>query len=182
MDTQEERTGLTGGHLLDPSQRHDSCMKHASCGLQNHEGSHPQRDSLAACLGGNITSPSSWTAWSSARACPLRVVAARSMEWGMLSDEVSTVLEVAHLLVELPSLQAVADAGEFFIFSFDLSDDGTSISLELGSSLVMAVVVFDFSGGGEVQHADRHSQGEKGGSIGLQELFAPVRHGVNVSR
>ena len=28
-------------------------MKHVSCGLQNHEGSHPQRDSLAACLGGN---------------------------------------------------------------------------------------------------------------------------------
>ena len=28
-------------------------MKHTSCGLQNHEGSHPQRDSLAACLGGN---------------------------------------------------------------------------------------------------------------------------------
>jgi hypothetical protein len=56
MDTQEERTGLTGGHLLDPSQRHDSCTKHASCGLQNHEGSHPQRDSLAACLGGNINS------------------------------------------------------------------------------------------------------------------------------
>jgi hypothetical protein len=53
MDTHEERTGLTGGHLLDPSQRHDSCMKHVSCGLQNHEGSHPQRDSLAACLGGN---------------------------------------------------------------------------------------------------------------------------------
>ena len=29
------------------------CMKHASCGLQNQEGSHPQRDSLATCLGGN---------------------------------------------------------------------------------------------------------------------------------
>ena len=52
-DTQRERTGLTGGHLLDPSQRHDSCMKHASCGLQNQEGSHSQRDSLAACLGSN---------------------------------------------------------------------------------------------------------------------------------
>ena len=52
-DTQEEWTSLTGGHLLDPLQRHNSCMKHASCGLQNHEGSHPQRDSLAACLDGN---------------------------------------------------------------------------------------------------------------------------------
>jgi len=52
-DTQEEWTSLTSGHLLDPSQRHDSCMKHVSCGLQNQEGSHPQRDSLAACLGSN---------------------------------------------------------------------------------------------------------------------------------
>jgi hypothetical protein len=167
MDTQEERTGLTSGHLLDPSQRHDSCMKHASCGLQNHEGSHPQRDSLAACLGGNITSPSSWTAWSSARTCPSRVVAAWSVEWGVLSNEVLTILEVAHSLVEPPSFQAVADAGELFIFSFDLSNDGVSISFELGSSLVMAVVSFNFGGGGEVQRADRRSQGEKGGSIGL---------------
>jgi hypothetical protein len=158
---------LTGGHLLDPSQRHDSCMKHASCGLQNHEGSHPQRGGLAACLGGNITPPSSWTAWSSARTRLLRVVAARSVEQGMLSDEVSTVLEVAHPLVESPSFQAVADAGEFFVFSFDLGDDGVSIGLELGLSLVMAVVAFNFSGGGEVQRADRRSQGEKGGSIGL---------------
>ena len=47
---------MTGGHLLDPSQRHDLCMKHASCRLQNQEGSHPQRDSLAACLGSNINS------------------------------------------------------------------------------------------------------------------------------
>jgi hypothetical protein len=182
MDTQEERTGLTGGHLLDPSQRHDLCMKHASCGLQNHEGSHPQRDSLAACLGGNITFPSSWTAWSSTRARLSRVVAARSVEWGTLSDEVPTVLEMAHPLVEPPSFQVVADAGEFFVFSFDLGDDGASVGLELGSSLVMAVVALDFSGGGEVQRADHCSQGEKGGSIGLQELFTPVWHGVNVSR
>jgi hypothetical protein len=158
---------LTGGHLLDPSQRHNSCMKHTSCGLQNHEGSHPQRDSLAACLGGNITSPSSWTAWSSARAHPSRVVAAQSVERGTLPDEVSTVLEVAHPLVEPPSLQAVVDAGEFFIFSFDLGNDGASIGLELGSLLVMAVVAFNFSGGSEVQRVDRHSQGEKGGSVGL---------------
>jgi hypothetical protein len=102
------------------------------------------------------------------------------VEWGTLSDEVSTVLEVAHPLMEPPSLQVVADAGEFLVFSFDLGDDGASISFELGSSLVMAVVAFDFSGGGEVQHVDHRSQGEKGGSIGLQELFAPVRHGVNV--
>jgi hypothetical protein len=142
-------------------------MKHASCRLQNHEGSHPQRDSLAACLGGNITSPSSWTTRSSAGAHPSRVVAVWCVEWGALPDEVSTILEVAHPLVEPPSFQVVVDAGEFFVFSFDFGDDGASIGLELGSSLVMAVVAFNFSGGGEVQHTDRRSQGEKGGSIGL---------------
>jgi hypothetical protein len=167
MDTQGEQTGLTGGHLLDPSQRHNSCMKHVSCGLQNHKGSHPQRDSLAACLGSNITSPSSWTTWSSARMRPLRVVAARGMERGALSDEVLTVLEVAHSLVEPPSFQVVADAGELFVLSFDLGDDGTPVSFKLGLSFVIAMVVFDFSGGGEVQRTDRHSQGEKGGPIGL---------------
>ena len=157
MDTQEERTGLTGSHLLDPSQRHDSCMKHASCGLQNQEGSHPQRDSLAACLGGNITSPSSWTAWSSTGMHLSRVVVAWGMEWGTLSDEVLTILEVAHLLVELPSFQAVANAGELFILPFDLANDGASIGFELGSSLMMAVVALNFSRGGEVQHADHRS-------------------------
>ena len=38
-------------------------MKHASCGLQNQEGSHSQRDSLAACLGGNtyrLDLPETW--------------------------------------------------------------------------------------------------------------------------
>jgi hypothetical protein len=89
------------------------------------------------------------------------------MEQGVLSDKVSTIFEVAHSLVEPPSFQAVADAGELFIFSLDLSDDGASISLELGSSLVMVVVALDFSGGGEVQRTDCRSQGEKGGSIGL---------------
>jgi len=61
----------------------------------------------------------------------------------------------------------VANAGKLFVLPFDLADDGMSISFELGSSLVMAVVSLDFSEGGEVQHTDRHSQGEKGGSIGL---------------
>ena len=142
-------------------------MKHASCGLQNHDGSHPQQDSLAACLGGNITSPSSWTTWSSARMRPLRVVVAQGVEWGALSDEITAVLEVAHPLVESPALQTVVDAGELFVFSFDFRDDGTSVGFELGSSLVVAVVAFDFGGGSKVQHADCCSQGKEGGSIGL---------------
>jgi len=125
-------------------------MKHASCGLQNQEGLHPQRDSLAACLGGNITSPSSWTAWSSAGTHLSRVVAAWGMEQSVLSDEVLLILEVAHSLVELPSLQAVADAGELFVLPLDFGDDGMPIGLKLGLSLVMSVVALDFCGGGEV--------------------------------
>jgi hypothetical protein len=97
----------------------------------------------------------------------LRVVAVQGVEWGVLSDEVPMVLEVAHSLMEPPSFQVVADAGELFIFSLDLHDDGTSVCFELGLSLVVAVVAFDFSRGGEVQRVDHHSQGKEGGSVGL---------------
>jgi len=97
----------------------------------------------------------------------LRVVAVWGVKWGVLSDEVPAVLEVAHSLVEPPSFQVVADAGELFVLSFDLRDDGSSVGFELGSLLVVAVVAFDFGRGGEVQHVDRHSQGEEGGPVGL---------------
>jgi hypothetical protein len=142
-------------------------MKHVSCGLQNQEGSHLQRDSLATCIGSNITPPSSWTTWSSARVRPSRVVVVWGMEWGTLPDKVLAVLKVAHPLMELPSFQAVANAGELFILPFHLGDDGASISFKLSSLLMMAVVALDFSRGGEVQCTDCCSQGEKGGSIGL---------------
>jgi hypothetical protein len=79
------------------------------------------------------------------------------MKRGVLSDEVLMILKVAHSLVEPPSFQVVVNADKLFILPFDLTDDGTSISFELGSSLVMAVVSLDFSGGDEVQHTDRHS-------------------------
>ena len=157
-------------------------MKHASCRLQNHNRSHPQRDSLTACLGGNITPPSSWTTWSSTRTCPSGVVATWGVERGALSGEVAAVLEVAHPLVELPAFQTVADAGELFVLSLDFCGDGVSVGFELGSSLVVVVVAFDFSRGSEVQRTDCCSQGEEGGPIGLQEFFTPVGHGVNLSR
>jgi hypothetical protein len=89
------------------------------------------------------------------------------MEWGVLSDEVSTVLEVAHLLVESPSFQAVVDAGELLVLPFDFCNDGALVGFELGLSLVVAVITFNFGGGSEVQHTDRRSQGKEGGSVGL---------------
>jgi hypothetical protein len=89
------------------------------------------------------------------------------MEQGALSNEVLTVLEVAHPLMELPSFEVVADAGELFVLPFDFSDDGASVGFELGSSLMVVVIAFNFSGGGEVQCTDRRSQGKEGGPIGL---------------
>ena len=97
----------------------------------------------------------------------MRVVAAWGVEWGALPDEVTAVLKVPHLLVELPALQAVTDAGELFVLSFDFCNDGVSIGFELGSLLVVAVVAFDFGGGGEVQRMDHCSQGKEGSPVGL---------------
>jgi hypothetical protein len=85
----------------------------------------------------------------------------------MLLDKVPSILEVAHSLVELPSFQVVADAGEFLVLPLNFTDNGMLVGFELGSLLVMAVVALDFSGGSKVQRADHRSQGEKGGSIGL---------------
>ena len=177
-----ERTGLTGGHLLDPSQRHELCMKHASCGLQNQEGSHLQGDSLATCLGSNITSPSSWAPWPSAPTSPLGVVVARGME-GVVSVmcEVASMLKVGDPLVETPPFQAVANGCELLIFTLDFSDDGTPICLELGTSLVVPLISFDLCRGREVEVTDHRSQGKEGGPCRLEELLAPVGHGVDVS-
>jgi hypothetical protein len=136
---------LTGGHLLDPSQRHDSCMKHASCGLQNQEGSHSQRDSLAACLGGNITPPSSWASRPSTPTGALGVVAAGGVEGVRpVVREVAPMLKVGDSLVEMPSFQAVADGGELLILAFDLCDDGAPVCFELSASLVVSLIPFDF--------------------------------------
>ena len=104
------------------------------------------------------------------------------VEWGALLDEVLLVLEVAHLLMESPPFQMVADAGELLIFPLNFSNDGASISFELGASFVVMVVALNLGGGSEVHHTDNCSQGKEGGSIRLQELFAPVGHGVNLPR
>jgi len=92
---------------------------------------------------------------------------AQGVEWGALLDEVPPVLEMAHLLMEVPSFQAVADASELLVLSLDFGNDGILISFELGVSFMVVVVVLGLSGGGEVHCTDCDSQGEEGGSIGL---------------
>jgi hypothetical protein len=157
-------------------------MKHASCGLQNQEGSHSQRGSLAACLGGNITSPSSWTPWASASTSPLGVIATGGMVGVVpLVQEVASVLEVGDAFVEPPPLQAVADGRELFVFPVDFGDDGASVGLELGALLVVALVSLHLSRGREVERTDRCSQREERAPCGLKELLAPVGHGVELS-
>jgi len=157
-------------------------MKHASCGLQNQEGSHSQWDSLAACLGGNITPPSSWASWPSTPMGALGVVAARCVEGVRpFVCKVASMLEVGDLFVEAPSFQAVADGGEFFIFALDLRDDGASVRFELSVSLVVSLIPLDLCRSCEVEVMDRRSHGEEGGPCRLEELFAPIGHGVDVS-
>ena len=87
----------------------------------------------------------------------MRVVVVWGVEWGALLDEVLLVLEVAHLLIEAPSFQTVVDASELLVFSLDFSNDGASISFELGVLFVVTVVVFNLGGGSEVHHMDCHS-------------------------
>ena len=137
------------------------CIKQALCRLQNQEGLHLQQDSLAACLGGNITPPSSWATWPSALTHSLGVVAARGIEVAPLAGEVLMVLEVGHSLVEAPTFKAVADGNEFFVLLLDFSDNGMPVSFELGTSLVVALVALHFGRGGEVQRMDCCSQCEE---------------------
>jgi len=94
--------------------------------------------------------------------------------------EVAPMLEVGDALVEAPSFQAVADGGEFFVFALDLCDDGAPICFELRTSLVVSLVSLDLCGGREVEAADRRSHSEEGGPCRLEELLAPVGHGVDV--
>jgi hypothetical protein len=92
--------------------------------------------------------------------------------------EVASVLKVGDVLVEPPSLQVVMDGCELFVLSVDFGDDGAPVCLELGASLVVALVALHLSGGREVKRMDHHSQGKEGGPCRLEEFLAPVRHGV----
>jgi hypothetical protein len=157
-------------------------MKHASCGLQNHEESQPQQGSLAACLGGNITPPSSWASWPSTLKGALGVVAARGVVGVRpVVCEVASVLEVGDLFMEAPSFEVVADGDELFTFALDFCNDGAPVRFELSALLVVSLVSLNLCGGCEVEAADRRSHSEEGGPCGLEELFIPVGHGVDVS-
>jgi hypothetical protein len=106
--------------------------------------------------------------------------------WGMegtvlIRVDITSMLEVGDLLMEAPSFQAVADSCELLVFMLNLCDDGALVGLELGVLLVVMLVSLNFCRGCEVEVMDYHSQGEEGGPCGLEELLAPVGHGVDVS-
>jgi len=79
-------------------------MKHALCGSQNHSGLHPHpsssESSLAACLGGNITSLLGWDSWPR-----VALVTGDSVLWGealvSFIAKVEAILEVGELLMRL---------------------------------------------------------------------------------
>jgi len=112
----------------------------------------------------------------------LGVVAARGVvRVRPVVREVVSVLEVGDPFVEAPSFEAVADGDEFLVFMLDFCDDGAPVRFELGASLVVSLIPLDLCRGCEVEVTDRRSHGKEGGPCGLEEFFAPVGHGVDVS-
>jgi hypothetical protein len=111
----------------------------------------------------------------------LGVVAARGVV-GIrpLVREVASVLEVGDALVEAPSFEAVMDGDELLVFALDFCNDGVSVRFELSAPLVVSLVSFHLCRGCDVEVADRRSHSEERGSCGLEELLAPIGHGVNV--
>jgi len=127
------------------------------------------RSSSSAHLGGNITSPSGRTSWSTA------VVATRVwVAWGIVAHgevavDVHPALELGELLMEAICLHMVFNPLEGFIFLFDFGDDHPSIDFELSATLVVAAVSFHFGeGGGVLETMGRFSQGVVGPSLGLE--------------
>jgi len=91
------------------------------------------------------------------------------------------VLEVGDPLVEVPLFQTMANGCELFIFMLDFSDDGMSVSFELGLLLVVTLIPFNLCRGCEVKATNHHSQSKEGGPCGLEKLLAPIGHGVQLS-
>src|SRR6266851_5042676 len=109
-----------------------------------------QGNSLATCWGGNITSLSERTSWST-MAVSTRVGAALGVvaHWEVVVD-VHMALKLGESFMEPVCFHVVFDALEGFIFLFDLCDDGSAVNFELTLALVVAAVSLDFSIGGWV--------------------------------
>ncbi len=125
--------------------------------------------SLAACLGGNITSPSGWTSWSTA-VVVVRVWVAQGIvvDWELMAD-VYAAFEVCESFMEAVHLHAVFNTRQGFVFSLDFGHDGLSVNFQLSLSLVVAAVLFDFGVCGRVLKVmGRFSQGMVGPSLGLE--------------
>ena len=74
---------------------------------------------------------------------------------------------MGHSLVEVPPFQAMVNAGELLVFSFDFGNDGMSVGFELGALFMVMVVAFDLSRCSEVHCMDHCSQCKERGSVAL---------------
>jgi len=63
---------------------------------------------------------------------------------------VKVVLKVAELFIESPSLHAVLNSVQLFVFALDFGDNGALICLELVAPFMVVVVLLYFCEGGRV--------------------------------
>jgi len=140
------------------------------------------RSSLAACSGGNITSLSEGTSWSTTVvAMRVRVAGGVIAHWEVAAD-VHPPFELCKLLVESVCLHVVFDALQGFVFLFDFGHNGPSVDFELGVVLVVMTVLLHLCEGGGVFEATCHfSQSVVGPSSSLKELDEPQWQGAGRS-
>src|SRR5216683_1601840 len=112
-----------------------------------------QGSSSAACLGGNITSSSGRTSWSTA----VVVMRVRAVQGVVVDREVAAdihpAFELCESLMETVCLHAVFDALQGFIFPLNFGPNGLLVNFELGAALVVATVPLHFGIGGRVVKA-----------------------------
>ncbi len=137
-----------------------------------------QGSSCATCSGGNITSFSEWTFWST------MVVVARVLPaWsevlrGELLMDVKVAFEVGEAFIESVHLHAVFDALLGIVFLLNFSHDGPAVDFQFCLSFIVMVVSLDFGiGSGVFEATGRFSQGMKGASLRLEQFHKPLWQG-----
>ncbi len=125
--------------------------------------------------GGNITSLSGRTSWSTA-AVAARVWAAHDeAAGGEVAADVHSSFQGGEPFVEPVCFHTIFNPLKRVIFFLDLSGDGASFDFKLGAALVVTTISLHLCvGGGVLEGACRFSQGVVGSSPGLEEFNEPV--------